>query len=164
MRKAVFDTNTLVKLYFDEPIKIPPEAEPLLEAAKNGNAIVYIPHFARVEFHNVVVCIKEMMPDPPKMSQAAIDHILAEFYRLPLEVVPDEELLGAAKALTRKWDLYIYDALFMALAIRENAELLTTDYELGNAWEAYHGRAERLVVPAHKIRGKFPDKPPRSSH
>ena len=153
----VVDTSALVRLYIDEDDPIPRGTREAIAAANQGKATVFVPATCVTEFYNVFVVKKEMMPEKAELSPADVDVILAGFGLLKLKVVPDDQLLGSATALARKWELFVYDALFMALAIREKAHLLTGDYELANAWEAYHGRVAREVK--HKIRGKLKSKP-----
>lgn len=65
-------------------------------------------------------------------DQEAAD-LLADVLRLPLEMAPTGPLAEAALQIAIATDRTVYDCLYLALAVREDAVLLTGDQRLVNA-------------------------------
>ena len=65
-------------------------------------------------------------------EQEAAD-LLADVLRLPLQIAPSAPLVESALQISLAADRTVYDCLYVALAVQENAVLLTGDQRLVNA-------------------------------
>ena len=61
---------------------------------------------------------------------------LADFLRAPVQVVPSQPLLPAAFEIAAKYDVAVYDALFVALTADHGVNGVTTDEPLFRAVHA----------------------------
>ena len=68
-----------------------------------------------------------------KLSE--VDEIVAALLDLPLEITGHQDILTDALSLARQYKLTVYDSLFFSLAMKKNAELITADQRLKNAFE-----------------------------
>lgn len=130
MKIVIVDTSALIRLYVpDGPI--PHGLEGDLEAAWRGETILMIPELALAEFAQVL-WKKEQAG---YLRSSEVDEILEALLELPVEIVGHHALLTDALALARHYGITIYDSLFLSLAGRKKAELITADQELKNAFE-----------------------------
>ena len=70
---------------------------------------------------------------------------LDEFFNTPLTSIPIEDDLAEAAALAALLDHPVHDCLYLALAIRENAQVVTAD-------RRFHAAAERATVTRGRVR------------
>ncbi|HLZ71048.1 MAG TPA: type II toxin-antitoxin system VapC family toxin [Dehalococcoidia bacterium] len=97
----------------------------LLTQFQAGDLELLAPAHIRFEVPSVltVATIRTPFRLTPEQAQAAIDAFLA----LPLATYDDTALLSAAFRLTTRYGLTYYDAVYLALAQREQAPLVTAD-------------------------------------
>lgn len=69
------------------------------------------------------------------INSSEADEILSAILDLPLEIKGHYDILPKALILARKYNLTVYDSLFLTLAEERNAELVTADQELSMAYE-----------------------------
>ncbi|OGL47033.1 MAG: hypothetical protein A2161_17615 [Candidatus Schekmanbacteria bacterium RBG_13_48_7] len=130
MKVVVADTSALIRLYIpDGPI--PGDFERHIELAWRAETVVMIPELALAEVAQVL--LKKQRSGSLKESE--VDEIMSAFLELPLEVVGHLELLPDALLLARQNDLSVYDALFLALAMKMKAELITADPRLKQVFD-----------------------------
>lgn len=128
MKRFVFDTSALLRLYVaDGPVVA--GSEDALEAAWRGDAVLHVPELLFAEVAQVLLKKQRAGHLPSEQAQL----ILSEILRLPLQVSGHRELLVQAVVLAEARGLTVYDALFLALAQQQAAELLTADAGLARA-------------------------------
>ena len=128
MKVSVLDTSALVRLYLpDGPV--PEGTEAALEGAWRGDEVLLIPELALAEVAQVLLK-KERAG---LLSAEEAKGVLEEILTLPLHVVGQADLMLSAASLARRLNLTIYDALFLALALKRGAPLLTGDQEMSAA-------------------------------
>lgn len=102
------------------------EARDLLEAHKAGHTLLMAPSLLLLEVMNA---LRWHQPTREQIT-SAVDLLL----RLHLEIVePDAALLERAGQIAVEHSLTVYDALFAALAIERNCELVTADRKLARS-------------------------------
>ncbi len=130
MKIVIVDTSALVRLYVpDGPI--PDGLEECLAAAWRGEMILMVPELALAEFIQVL-WKKEQAG---YLKSLEVDEIVAALLEVPIEVVGHHGILIDALSLARRYNLTVYDSLFLSLAMRKKAQLITADHRLKNAFE-----------------------------
>lgn len=125
MKRFVFDTSALLRLYVaDGPLVA--GSEEAVDAAWRGDATLHVPELLFAEVAQVLV--KKRRAGHLTGEQAQM--ILGEILQLPLQACGHRELVLQAAALAEARGLTVYDALFLALARHQAAELLTADEQL----------------------------------
>ena len=126
----VVDTSALIRLYIpDGPV--PGRLEPALRGAERGNDALLAPELILAEAGQVL---------HKKMGQRLLtaeesDELLNSILLLPIRLFSHRELIGSACELARACGVTVYDALFLALAERHSAYLISADDELQRAAE-----------------------------
>ncbi len=69
------------------------------------------------------------------ITQTEADEIFHSVLELPFEVYGHYDLLPDALSIARQYNLTVYDALFLALAIKKSADLITADQKLSAVFE-----------------------------
>jgi predicted nucleic acid-binding protein len=72
-------------------------------------------------------------PLPERLEEAA--ELLAELQRLPLRTMASMDLCASVLQLSQVQRISVYDATYLALAMRYGAILLTADQQLAGAAE-----------------------------
>jgi predicted nucleic acid-binding protein len=122
MRRFVVDTSALIRLFVpDGPL--PPQLEPALEECWRAEAELLVPELVFVEAGQVL----RKKEAAGHLTVAEVDEILDALLDLPLCSIGHRELLADAVALARARGLTVYDALFVVLAARRGAELISAD-------------------------------------
>ena len=130
MKVIVADTSALIRLYLpDGPI--PDGFEDYVDSAWRAEATLVVPELALPEVAQVLW--KKQQSD--YISESEADEILSAVLDLPIEVVGHRELLVEAIAFARLHSLTVYDSLFLALARKMKAELITADEKLKRAFQ-----------------------------
>jgi predicted nucleic acid-binding protein len=128
MNAAVFDTSALLRLFIpDGPV--PEGAERALRAAARGTASLLIPELALAEAGQVLH--KEVMRRVLRQAEAV--ELLQDLLDLPLQLFSHKPLLPRALELAQELDVTVYDTLFLALAEKYDASLITADEEMRKA-------------------------------
>ncbi|MBL0732036.1 MAG: type II toxin-antitoxin system VapC family toxin [Desulfosarcina sp.] len=134
MKIVIVDTSALIRLYVpDGPI--PDGLEEYLAAAWRAEITLMIPELALAEF--VQVLWKKEQAGYLELSE--VDEIVAALLELPLEITGHQGILTDALSLARQYKLTVYDSLFLSLAMKRKAELITADQRLKNAFEDNRG-------------------------
>lgn len=129
MKSIVADTSALMRLYLpDGPV--PEGLEAWLQEAWNGGAVLLAPDLMLAEAGQVIWKKQKAGLIDPSEADEVLDAVL----ELPIELVPHRGLLAPATGLARRFDLTVYDALFLALVQQRGAELISADAEMVRAY------------------------------
>lgn len=134
MKMVVVDTSALIRLYVPDGA-IPDGLEECLAAAWTGETTVMIPELALAEFVQVL-WRKEQAG---YLESSEVDEIVEALLELPIEVVGHHGNLIDTLSLARRYGLTVYDSLFLSLAMKRKAQLITADQRLKNAFEDSRG-------------------------
>ncbi|OPX37630.1 MAG: hypothetical protein B1H12_04440 [Desulfobacteraceae bacterium 4484_190.2] len=133
MKIVIVDTSALIRLYVpDGPI--PDGLEGYLAAAWRAEVTLMIPELALAEF--VQVLWKKEQAGYLELSE--VDEIVAALLELPMEIIGHQDILLDALSFARQYSLTVYDSLFLSLAMKKKAKLITADQRLKNAFEDTH--------------------------
>lgn len=138
MTPMVVDSSVAVKW-------VVPEADADLAARLRGSLgyTRHAPEFLLVEVGNILW--KKARRGEPSAAEAAsgFDVIRAD----PIDLRPDAILADRALAIALETDRSVYDCLYVALAVRLGAEVVTADDRLVNALAGtrWAGRVRRLA-------------------
>lgn len=131
MKNVVLDTSALMRLYVpDGPL--PEGLEPAVDAAWGGEIMMLAPELALAEAAQVL----RKKEAAGGLTSSEVDEILTALLGLPIEFMRHHRLVGDAVSLARRHDVTVYDALFLALAQKERAELITADDRLEAVFRA----------------------------
>ena len=130
MKMVVVDTSAIIRLYVpDGPI--PDGLEEQVKSAWKAETTLIVPELALAEVAQVLW--KKEQAGYIKTSE--VDEIISAVLELPLEIVGHYEILPEALSLARRHKFTIYDSLFVALAEKKDARLITADKRLKKAFE-----------------------------
>lgn len=121
----VIDTSALIRLFVpDGPVH--PEAEAAFNRASTGADILIAPQLLLAETANVLLrkCRRG------EMSSSELRELLQAVESLPIRYVEHESLLQPACVIAEAHGLSAYDALYLALAERHGARVLSNDARL----------------------------------
>lgn len=138
MKTCVIDASVAAAAFFQEP-----HAAAAREVLIAGRTL-HAPDLIYAEFGNVVW--KRHRRGVIDDEEAA--ELLSDFLRLPLEVAPSSELAATALQLAMRTGRTMYDSLYLALALKRDAPLVTCDKRLVNAL-ADTPLAEQVVAVDH---------------
>ena len=131
MKAYVLDTSALIRYYVpDGPI--PDRLDDIVDQAWHGDVLLLVPELAMVEAAQVL--LKKQQANYLTSDEAT--DILESIMNLPLETRPHRDLIELAYGLAWKLKLTVYDAIFLALARKHGAVLVTADQQLKKAWES----------------------------
>ena len=123
MKRWVVDASVVAAAFFQEH-----DAEPARTLLRSG-AELLAPDLVYAEFGNVIW--KRRRCGEINDQEAA--GLLADCLRLPLQITVSRELAAPALELAVRTGRTVYDCLYLALAIRSKAVLVTGDRRLVNA-------------------------------
>lgn len=126
MKRLVLDASVLVKLFLEEESS--DRAERCVERAEE----LLAPDLVWVEAANVVW--KRQQRGALTADEAA--GVVADMLRLPLRIHASDSLVPGALDLAIRTGCTAYDGLYLALAVRSSAPLLTADRRLADALAA----------------------------
>jgi predicted nucleic acid-binding protein len=121
----VVDASVAVKWVVPEPSSA--AARALLGAGRRGEADLIAPDLFVSEVANV---IWKWGRRHPEIAADAVRATLAALLRVLPELVSSESLAQQALELARTFDYPTYDCLYVALALRDEATLVTADRRL----------------------------------
>lgn len=124
----VLDCSVAVKWFVPEPLS--DAAGRVLDDLRAGNAVLIAPDIIVAEFGHTLrklVVRRSLTPDDSR-------EILDDFMSLEITTLPARPLAASALRLCTTHMSTFYDALYMALALREGLEVLTADERLANAF------------------------------
>jgi len=123
MKRCVIDASLIAASMFQEEFEEPASA--LLAS----NCIQVAPAIIFAEVGNVIwkrFRLKEI-------NEIEAGKLLAGFFRLPLRITPSEKLIKSSLQIAMQYDRTAYDSLYVALAVKTDAMMVTTDKRLVNA-------------------------------
>jgi predicted nucleic acid-binding protein len=121
----VVDTSAIVRLFIpDGPLH--PEIEAAMNRAMHGADVVLSPELMLAESANVLLRKRRR----GELSSDEAEKIIEAIVQLPVRIEPHAPLLVAAFSLADTHNLTVYDALYLALAERHGARLMTCDNRL----------------------------------
>lgn len=127
MDNIVVDSSIVVKWFVTEAFT--PEALKLLDGYLAGNINFIAPDLLSAEFGNTIWKKVRLS----RLSKEDAEQIINVFQELLITFVPTQELLKEAFRIAIAYDRTVYDALYVALSLRENCLYITADEKLVNA-------------------------------
>ncbi len=127
MDKLVIDSSVAIKWFVAEPYST--EARRLLNEYRAGVLTLLAPDLMLAEFGNIVWKKQRFQG----LAAADGQRIIAAFQRLPFALTPTAPPLDDAYRLAITHQRTIYDALYLALTVREQCRFVTADERLVNA-------------------------------
>jgi predicted nucleic acid-binding protein len=125
---AVIDTSALLRLIIpDGPV--PHGLEAFLQAAERGEHTAVAPDLMWVEAANVLNKKRRQGLLNKEETEQALGLVL----RMPIKAVAHREYLPAALQLAERYELTVYDALYLAITRVKGARLYTADDRLEKA-------------------------------
>lgn len=130
---GVVDTSALIRLFVpDGPV--PGGLEAFFHEVETGRSRALAPELLVAETANVV--LKKQRLGELNLEESR--SLLRDMVSMPIELLPHLPLAEDAYNLALEHELSVYDALFLALALENNAVFFTADHHLGRAAEALH--------------------------
>ena len=121
----VIDTSALIRLYIpDGPLHA--QVEVALNRAANGVDTVWAPQLLLAEVANVLLRKQQR----GEISAEEREELLTLMMALPIRYAKHEALILPASIMAERHGLTVYDALFVALAERYGARLMSCDLAL----------------------------------
>ena len=125
---VVLDTSALLRLYLaDGPL--PPSLEPAIQRGCTGDALLLVPDLCLLECASVL--LKQVQRQ--LLSPDECHGLLADVLQLPLRPTSSSDLAAAALDQAMALSLSVYDASYLALALKHGACLITADKQLAKA-------------------------------
>jgi len=123
----VIDSSVAVKWFVVEPYSA--EARRILDAYQNGLLSFLAPDLINAEVGNIIWKKHAFQGLDASDAQDVVD----EFRRLQFTFTPTAELLEDAYKIAVAHRRTVYDALYLALGVREKCRVVTADEKLVNA-------------------------------
>ena len=120
MRRLVLDTSVVAKWFLKEKDSM--KAKSLLDAYTDGDIDIFIPGLLPYELANALWKRQRDGLTQPKAQKAYSD-----FLDLEIEQIENVEIIAKALALAFRYEIAVYDAVFIALAKELNCDLITAD-------------------------------------
>ena len=137
MKSYVLDTSALIRFYVpDGPM--PDGLEKIIEEGWRGDALLFIPELALVESAQVLL----KKEHAGFLTRDESDEIIRNIMRIPMEIIRHRDLLELSLVFARNHGLTVYDAMFLALSKKQNAQLMTADKKLHNTAVEILGKHE----------------------
>ena len=130
MKIVVIDTSALIRFYVPDG-DLPEELEKIIDSAWHAETILMVPELFFAEAAQVLLKKEKA----GFLKREEVDEILSSIMELPIERIGHYELLPDALTLARQHNLTVYDALFLALAQKKKARLITSDRQLAKTFE-----------------------------
>lgn len=126
MTQLVVDTSVAVKWFIAEVNTA--EAHKIYAKYQTGELTLLAPDLICAEIGNVIW--QKQMFEGMAASDAQI--VLADFRAIAIKLTSDADLLDEAYQLAVSYECAVYDAMFLALSVREGCQLVTADQKLLN--------------------------------
>lgn len=122
----IVDASIALKWITQDEEENSEEAHAFLADITSGRVVGYSVDFLLIEYANVLLKGK-------KFSEKNVYEALYTLSKIPLKFFPIElKLLQSALKLASTFHQTVYDALYLALAKRENAKVITADNKLAS--------------------------------
>ena len=131
MDNLVVDSGVAIKWFVAEPYST--EARRILDAYQNGLLSFLAPDLINAELGNIIW--KKQIFQGLAASDA--HDVLDKYRQLQFTFTPASELLKDAYSIAITHRRTVYDALYLALSVRENCQCVTADEKLVNAVGAH---------------------------
>jgi predicted nucleic acid-binding protein len=115
--RVVVDSSVVVKWLVPEPLSA--EAHRVLTAYQTGALELLAPDLLNAEVGNIVWKKQRFQGLAPADAQLLVD----AFRALPIALTPTADLLDAAYRLAVAHQRTVYDAMYLALSVRENCRM-----------------------------------------
>jgi predicted nucleic acid-binding protein len=137
----VLDTSALLRLYLaDGPL--PPSLEPAIQRGCSGDALLLVPDLCLLECASVL--LKQVQRELLGVDECRA--LLADVLQLPLRPTSSSELAAEALDQALVLSLSVYDASYLALALKHGAQLITADKQLAKAAASLGCLAEPRLI------------------
>ncbi|MFM6127772.1 MAG: type II toxin-antitoxin system VapC family toxin [Sphaerospermopsis kisseleviana] len=124
----VLDTSALLRFYLaDGPL--PPSLEPAIQRGCTGDALLLVPDLCLLECTSAL--LKQVQRQLLSVDECRA--ILADVLQLPLRPTSSSDVAAAALDQAIAFSLSVYDASYLALALKHGAQLITADKQLARA-------------------------------
>jgi len=123
----VVDSSVVIKWFVVEPLSV--ESRHILDRYQAGTLTLHAPDLIHAEVGNIVWKKHRFQG----LAAADAQQIIEEFQRLPFVLTPTADLLSEAFRLAIAHERTVYDALYLALSVREQCPYVTADEKLVNA-------------------------------
>ena len=128
--RHVLDASALLRLYLaDGPL--PERLEAVMERRCRAEGVLLVPDLCWLEITSVL----SRQISRALLSAEETADLLAELQRLPLRTMASMNLCSTLLQLSQVQRISVYDATYLALALRYGATLLTADQQLDGAAE-----------------------------
>ncbi|RLC13315.1 MAG: hypothetical protein DRH93_22095 [Deltaproteobacteria bacterium] len=112
---------------------LPEDLENCIALGWRSETILIIPELAFVELAQVL-WKKEKAGF---LESFEVDEILSSILELPLEVDGHYAILPDALEIARQYNITVYDAIFLAVAKKRNAQLITADQKIAKVFSDF---------------------------
>ena len=137
----VLDISALLRLYLaDGPM--PPSLEPAIQRGCSGDALLLIPDLCLLECASVLLKQVQRQLLSPDECRA----LLADVLQLPLRATSASDLASEALDQAMALSLSVYDASYLALALKQGAHLINADKQLARAAATLGCLADPLLL------------------
>jgi len=123
MKRCVVDASVIAASIFQEELEEYASALLASECVQMAPAIIF------AEVGNVIW--KRFRRQ--EINEVEAGKILTGFFRLPLKITASEKLIESALQIAMQYDRTAYDSLYVALAAKTEATMVTADKRLVNA-------------------------------
>jgi predicted nucleic acid-binding protein len=128
MAPIVIDSSVVIKWFDAEPYAA--EAERILVAYEQGTLTLLAPDLLLAEVGNILWKKQTLMH---RWTPTEAEEALAKFQALTFTLTPTSVLLNDAYQLAVTHQRTVYDALYLALSLREQCPFVTADERFVNA-------------------------------
>ena len=125
---AVIDTSALMRFYIPDG-DMPEGFELFLREIERGNNSLLAPELILAEAGQVI----HKKRTQKLLSEEEAIEILKCILELPIKLFSHKDFLEPAFYLSKKYNLSVYDSLFLSIAEHHSAKLITVDKKLQTA-------------------------------
>ena len=124
---GVIDTSALIRLFVpDGPV--PRGLEEFFQGVERGRNIAVAPELIMVESANVINKKRKI----GEISEKESRRLLLDILSMPIRLFPHRPFIQSAFDLAVEYELTVYDALFLALAMAQGAIVFSSDESIIN--------------------------------
>jgi predicted nucleic acid-binding protein len=127
IERLVIDSGVLIKWFLDEPLY--PEARRIRDEYRTGTLTLVAPDLIYAEVGNILWKKQRFQG----LSSVDAADVLMTLKGYPIPTTPAAALLDDAYHLAVTHGRTVYDALYLALSVREGCRFVTADERLANA-------------------------------
>ena len=124
MDRVVVDGSVAIKWFLTEDYTA--EALRIRARYDSDDLVLLVPDLINAEVGNVIWAKRRSRILTTEEAQTAID----DFRTIEFELTPTSQLLNAAYHLAADHNITVYDAMYVALSLREGCRLVTADEDM----------------------------------